>query len=95
MDKRKVLKYKNGLVLLFRKDKSKKAAFVDFSFHAGLINDPKNKLGLSHFIEHTIALSNKEYSREIKKDERNKFFSSNFTTNEERIRMYAPFCAAL
>ena len=89
MDKRKVIKYKNGLVLLFRKDKSKKAAFVDFSFHAGLINDPKNKLGLSHFIEHTIALSNKEYSREIKKDERNKFFSSNFTTNEERIRMYA------
>ncbi len=84
----KVIKYPSGLNLVYHKNKSKQAVYLEFRFKAGLWNDPMDKLGLAHFMEHALAFSNDEYTMKQKTDYRKNLYYHNFTTNGEYIRVY-------
>ena len=82
-------KYDNGLTLVYKHTKAKQAVFFDIRFHSGLINDPQDKLGLSHFVEHSVGFSNNKYTNEQKNDFRMKLYYANFSTSRTYMRFYA------
>lgn len=86
---RKVKKYSNGLTLVYQKNTTQKSVFFEFRFLGGLSNDPEDKLGLSHFVEHIVACSNNKYSQQEKTNYNKKLFYSNFSTSTDYINFYA------
>lgn len=86
---RKIKKYPSGLTLVYKKDVTQKAVFFEFRFLGGLANDPSDKLGLSHFVEHIVACSNNKYSQQEKTNYNRRLFYSNFTTSTDYISFYA------
>lgn len=86
---RKVKKYPNGLTLVYQKDTTQKSVFFEFRFLGGISNDPEDKLGLSHFVEHIVACGNKKYTQKEKTNYNKKLFYSNFATSFDYISFYA------
>ena len=89
MKDRIVKKFDNGLKLIYKRDKSKEAVYLELRFFSGLNNDPKDKLGLAHFVEHCAGLSNNKYTRQEKNDYRIKLYYANFSTSRNCMRFYA------
>lgn len=87
--KRTIVKYNSGLTLIHKFNNRQKAVYFEFRFKGGLWNDPEGKLGLSHFLEHTLSFSNSEYTKKEKDDFLKKLFYRNFTTSGEYINAYA------
>ena len=81
----KIKKYKSGLTLVYRKSKRQEAVYVNFMVHGGLFNDPVDKLGLSHLLEHCVFLSNNKRTKKEKSELRREFSSLNAFTNRESI----------
>ncbi len=86
---RKIKKYPSGLTLVYQKNTTHKSVFFEFRFLGGLANDPEDKLGLSHFLEHIVACSNNKYTQKEKTDYNKKLFYSNFSTSTDYISFYA------
>ena len=89
MRDRIVKQYDNGLKLIYKRNTSKEAAYFEFRFFSGLNNDPKDKLGLAHFVEHSAGFSNNKYTRQEKSDYRIKLYYANFSTGRNSMRFYA------
>jgi len=72
--KTKLIDYKNGLKVLFNKQKDVQGLSVWFYFKAGSINDPKGKLGVAHFCEHAFcSFPNDKMTRTERFDKMNQF----------------------
>ncbi len=64
MKRRKIYKYKSGLVFIWHRLKSVNGVTFRLNFNAGSYNDPKNKQGLAHLVEHMLcSFSNKKFDR--------------------------------
>lgn len=79
----KVIRYENGMKLIYERDKEIEGVAVDFYFKAGSLNDPKGKQGLAHLTEHCLcSLSNKIYDRKFLTDNLiQKYYYKNAKTN--------------
>ncbi|MBT4288337.1 MAG: hypothetical protein HOD92_13460 [Deltaproteobacteria bacterium] len=55
------LTLKNGLEVLLISDPKSELAAASLSIRAGLFNDPPNREGLAHFLEHMLFLGNEKY----------------------------------
>lgn len=89
MKDRKIKVYDNGLKLVYKKTKSREAVYFDIRFHSGLKNDPDDKLGLAHFVEHSVGFSNNKYTKPQKNEFRMKLFYANFATSRSGMSFYA------
>ncbi len=85
----KIIKYPNGLTLVYLKKTNQKGVYFNIVFGGGLFNDPLDKLGLSHFVEHTIVFSDKKYSHDEKMEYLRKIYDRHFETGKSRIRFQA------
>lgn len=79
----KVIRYENGMKLIYERDKEIEGVAIDFYFRAGSLNDPKGKQGLAHLTEHCLcSLSNKIYDRRFLTDTlTQKYYYKNARTN--------------
>lgn len=78
----------NGLKIAYKRNRSKEAVYLEFRFGSGLNNDPKDKLGLAHFVEHCAGLTNSKFSQQEKTDYRMKLYYANFSTGKTFINFY-------
>ena len=89
MKNRIVKKYDNGLLLVYKRNTTKNAVFLDIRFKSGLNNDPEDKLGLAHLAEHSLCFSNNKYTLKEKSEKLTKLFYANFATSRTSLRLYA------
>lgn len=82
---REVIKYKNGLTLIYQRRKIREAVYINFMFKGGLYNDPKGKEGLGHFAEHAVGFANNTFTTEQKNNYRMGLYSANFGTGLDFI----------
>jgi len=84
--KTQLVNLKGGAKLLFNRQTEVNGISVVFSFNAGAVNDPKDKLGVAHFLEHAIMrFPNAKMTREEKVSAKNKFQYSNAFTSKYKI----------
>ena len=81
---------KNDLQVLLISDPKSELAAASLSIRAGLFNDPSDREGLAHFLEHMLFLGNKKYPQPGGFE---KFLSahgghSNATTNDEDTNFF-------
>jgi zinc protease len=58
----KIMKYENGLEVLFYPDKTSQIASVNIVVNVGAVNEAPEHSGLSHFIEHLLFKGSKHYA---------------------------------
>ena len=78
---------KGGAKLLFNRQTEVNGISVVFSFNAGAINDPADKLGVAHFCEHVLfSFPNAKMTRQQKFDYAHRFQYSNAYTSTSDMR---------
>lgn len=78
---------KGGAKLLFNRQTEVNGISVVFSFNAGAINDPIDKLGVAHFCEHVMySFPNAKMTRQQRFDFAHKFQYSNAFTSSRDMR---------
>ena len=86
---KKVIKYKSGLTLIYKRHKnSKESVYFEFKFMGGTNNDPEGMVGLAHFAEHALGLSNSKYTKGEKFELIYKKGECNFETSPNYISGY-------
>ena len=88
--KTKIITLKNDVKLIYTYVKEVKGFDLNFIFQAGALNDFENKNGIAHFSEHVLAsaLSTKNWTRQERRTEKNKYLRSNAGTNLYEMRIY-------
>lgn len=85
--KTRLVNFKSGAKLLFNRQTEINGISVVFSFNAGAINDPADKLGVAHFCEHVLyGFPNAKMTRQQKFDYAHQFQYSNAFTSPRDIR---------
>ena len=88
--KTKIITLKNDVKLIYTYVKDVKGIDLNFIFQAGALNDFENKNGIAHFSEHVLAsaLSTKNWTRQERRIEKNKYLRSNAGTNLYGMRIF-------
>ena len=90
----KVIKYKNGFTLVYKRQRHIDGVYARLKFDAGAINEDKGKNGLAHLTEHCMVnLSNKFYSRDELTKLKRKFNMVNAVTSTKMMDFIGKFKA--
>ena len=90
----KVIKYKNGFTLVYKRQRHIDGVYARLKFDAGAINEDKGKNGLAHLTEHCMVnLSNKFYSRDELTKLKRKFNMVNAVTSTRMMDFIGKFKA--